>query len=96
MKLVYLPTTIADIAWMRSYYSRVFPEGHKRAREHFRTTEHLLLTNPCIGHTTEYPKVREFMIAKTPFSFIYRLTPSHIEVLRVWDNRANRHNLDIL
>jgi len=95
MKLVYLPAAIADIAWMRRYYARIFPEGQKRAREHFRAAERLLSENPRIGRVIDKPNVRELVVARTPFSFIYRVNLGRIEVLRVWDNRAGRALLDI-
>jgi len=89
MKLVYLPSTITDLKWFRTYYTEVFPDGLKRAQQQFRNVEQLLRANPHIGHKTEFPKVRELVIARTPFSIVYRLTPERIEVLRIWDNRAN-------
>ena len=90
MKLVYLASTAADFLWLRKYYASVFPEGHVRAREHIRATQRLLLGNPEIGKATGISDVRELVIPRTPFSIFYRVRGERIEVLRIWDNRADR------
>jgi len=94
MKIVYLPSARDDLAWMRSYYTRVFPEGSARAREHFRAAQRMLAANPDIGRATDVATVRELQIARTPFSIIYRLRNERIEILRVWDGRADRSAID--
>lgn len=93
MQIVYLRAAIADLIWLRTYYSRIFPEGDKRAREQFRAVERLVAEHPNIGKALEFPGVREFVIPKTPFSIIYRVAARRIEVLRVWDNRSDRSAL---
>jgi len=93
MKLVYLPSTIADLEWMRTYNTRVFPSGLQKAQVQFRATEKLLLDHPHIGKVTDYPDTYELVITRTPFSIIYRLSDDQIQILRIWDNRADRTNL---
>ena len=91
MKLVFLPSTLSDLAWMRSYYTQVFPDGARRAAEQYRRASRIVRDNPLVGHPVEdIPNVREFSIPRTPFSFIYRLGDDRIEVLRVWDQRGDR------
>ena len=90
MKIVYLPSARDDLVWMRSYYSRVFPEGSARARAHFRSAQRMLAANPELGRPTDVATVRELQVARTPFSILYRLGKARIEVLRVWDGRAER------
>ena len=71
MKLVFLPSTVRDLAWMRTYYDRVFPDGKKRAATHFQRSKSVLKANPRIGHSVpEFDEVREFTIPNTPFSFM--------------------------
>ena len=94
MKIFYLESARDDLVWMRHYYEAVFPEGQKNAQKQFHAVERTLRTNPFIGHTTHRQYVREFTIPKTPFSFIYRIFPDHIEVLRIWDERRDRAKLD--
>jgi len=94
MELVYLPSTVSDLEWFRTYYSDAFPNGQKQAQKQFIAIEQILRDNPHIGHKTEFNNVRELVISKTPFSIIYRLTPDRIEILRIWDNRANPSRLE--
>ena len=60
-----------------------------------RAGEKLLSANPVIGHASEFAGVRELAIARTPFSFIYRIAEDRIEFLRVWDARADRALMDV-
>ena len=96
MKIVYLPSARDDLAWMRTYYTRVFPEGSARARAHFRSGERMLAGNPELGRTTDVATVRELQVARTPFSIIYRVNSGRIEVLRVlgWPGRAERSAME--
>jgi plasmid stabilization system protein ParE len=90
MRIVYLASALADLAWMRDYYGRVFSAGRARARQRVRATEKLLVEHPFAGHPSEVDGVRELAITGTPFSFIYRVKSNRVEVLRVWDGRASR------
>ena len=90
MILVYLASAIDDIAWMRLYYTRTFPEGARRAAAHIRAVEKAISANPQIGRPTEFARVCELVVPRTPFSVIYRVMLARIEILRVWDNRAER------
>ena len=94
MKLVFLPSTRADLAWMRNDYTRVFPEGARRAAAQYVRTRNLLHQNPLIGHVVEdIEGIREYSIPRMPFSFIYRVVEDRIEILRVWDQRGDRSRL---
>ncbi|PTM94306.1 type II toxin-antitoxin system RelE/ParE family toxin [Mycoplana dimorpha] len=93
MEIVYLPSAVADLQWMRLYYSRVFPQGARRARQHLLATERLLADNPYAGEATGIADVREFPIRRTPFSIIYRVRSRRLEILRVWDQRGDPHKL---
>lgn len=88
MRIIFLPSTRRDLAWFRYYYRAVFPEGDVKARDQFRATQQLLATNPYVGHPSDDRKdVRELVIPRTPFTLIYRVTETDIEILRLWDNR---------
>lgn len=94
MKLVFLPSTRPDLLWMRTYYTQIFPDGAKRAAEHYGRACRVIRDNPSIGHPVEdMAEIREFSIPRTPFSFIYRVVEDRIEVLRVWDQRGDRSRL---
>lgn len=94
MKTVYLASARDDLAWMRAYYTRVFSEGSARAAAHFRAAQRMLSANPELGRATDVASVRELPIARTPFSIVYRLQNERIEVLRIWDGRADRSGID--
>lgn len=88
MKVVFLESTTRDIQWFRYYYQSVFPEGNAKARTQLRAIQALLAANPYAGHPSETRKtVRELSIPRTPFTLIYRVTETQIEILRLWDNR---------
>ena len=48
MKLVFLPSTLSDLAWMRSYYTQVFPDGARRAAEQYRRASRIVRDNPLV------------------------------------------------
>lgn len=94
MKIVYLPRTREDAQWLRRYYGAVFPAGAASARAHLRAAERLVTENPFIGRPTGVQDARELPIGRTPFSLIYRVSADRLEVLRIWDGRADRAALD--
>lgn len=88
MKIVYLKSAAQDLAWFRYYYQSIFPAGSANARASMKSLQRLLACNPYVGHRSEAHKdALEFHIKKTPFSLIYRVTETQIEVLRLWDER---------
>lgn len=93
MEIVYLPSAVADLQWMRLYYSRVSPQGARRARQHLLAIERLLADNPHAGEAMGIADVREFPIRRTPFSIIYRVRSRRLEILRVWDQRGDPHRI---
>lgn len=94
MKLVFLPSARSDLVWMRTYYTRVFPDGAGRAAAQYVRTCDILRQDPLIGHMVEdIEGAREFSLPRMPFSFIYRVVDDRIEVLRIWDQRSDRSGL---
>lgn len=91
MKIVFLESTIRDIQWFRFYYQSVFPEGAAKARARLKSIQMALAANPYVGHPSNIrPGLRELSVPRTPFTLIYRVTPSRIEILRLWDNRQGK------
>lgn len=86
MKIIFLDSTQNDLEWFHQYYSLVFPEGLDNALKQFDRINELLGLNPLLGVLSE-EGLRKFAIPKTPFSYYYRVTNTHIEVLRIWDDR---------
>lgn len=94
MKLIYLDSAVEDLVWFRHYYESVFSAGSENARKQILLTETLIIANPKFGHPTHRKDIREFSIPKIPFSFIYRCKPGVIEIIRVWDERQDRAELE--
>jgi plasmid stabilization system protein ParE len=87
VRLRFLPEARRDLAWFRAYYETIFPEGAERARRQYRRTMANLLSNPYIGQPVG-PDARRFPIPRTPFSVIYRVAETELEIFRVLDQRA--------
>ena len=88
MKIVFLESAAQDVQWFRYYYQSIFPEGSAKARDRLKAIQTTLAANPYIGQRSDTVKtVRAFSIPRTPFTLIYRVTASQIEVLRLWDTR---------
>jgi tryptophan synthase alpha chain len=93
MNLIYLDSTKPDLAWFRTYYGSVFPEGAQQAASRYIKAIDILEHNPYIGHPIGQDGLRKLIIAKTPFVVFYRITKDHIEIVRIWDQRADPANL---
>ena len=91
MKLVFLATSASDLAWFRSYYAKVLPEGWDNAQSHFKKTRLALLANPRLDKPLEnMPQLRELTIPRTPFSLIYYIAGQEIRVIEIWEARSQR------
>jgi len=94
MKLEFLRSALQDLDWASRYYGRVFPQGRKNFRNSFKATQKILKENPYLGMGLEDNEgVRRLIIVKTPFEIIYRVTKTHIEVIRVLDTRSDNSKL---
>lgn len=88
MKIVFLEDTEPDIRWFRHYYRSVFPEGSAKAGAHLKAIQKTLAANPYAGHPGDTQEnVRELSVPRTPYTLIYRVMPTQIEILRLWDTR---------
>ncbi|QPZ90029.1 type II toxin-antitoxin system RelE/ParE family toxin [Thioclava electrotropha] len=88
MKIVFVEEAAQDIQWFRYHYQSVFPEGSSKARASLKAIQQTLAANPYAGHPSVSGRaVRELSLPRTPFSLIYRVMPTQIEILRLWDNR---------
>jgi plasmid stabilization system protein ParE len=97
LRVVYLDSALQDLVWWRRYYGSVFPEGRPNARTRIRKVVAALEANPHLGRPTDEADVLEFVIARTPFSLLYRVKDDVIEILRLWDNRQKpRAGVDAL
>ena len=88
MKLVFREDAKRDLRWFSKYYSFNFPEGRKQAERRFADAIKLTLENPRAGQLIEGLSVRKMAVQRTPFILIYTILGDTIDVIRVWDARA--------
>ena len=96
MKVVFLASSDAGVRWFTRYYKTAFPEGQRNARAQMANSLAILAENPRIGHVVGKRGQRELPIPRTPFSLIYWVANDRIEILRLWDGRANPDRLTAL
>jgi len=90
MKIIYLPEALVDMVWVRQYYSERFPEGYRNAREQIRKSERVVREQKFAGRSSQrIADARELRVQRTPFTFIYRIKTTRIEILRVVDERSD-------
>jgi plasmid stabilization system protein ParE len=93
MKLIYLDSSKPDLAWLRTYYGSVFSEGSASASARYIKTIELLQRSPYIGRPVGQDDLRRLPILRTPFTVFYRVIEDRIEIVRVWDQRADPEKL---
>jgi plasmid stabilization system protein ParE len=89
MKIFLQQSADDDVRWFMRYYRKRFPEGRRNARLQMARAFENLAENPQMGHPIEGTTQREFSVPRTPFRLIYQIENNRIEILRVWDGRAN-------
>jgi plasmid stabilization system protein ParE len=95
MRLVYLASANDDLAWFQEYYGSVFQAGSERATRRYVRAVATLCEHPYIGRPVGETGLRAYSIPRLPFAIIYRVTRDHIEVVRVWDQRADPAKLGL-
>ena len=90
MKVVLLRRAAVDLRWFALYYAEVFPEGSRQAARRYKAAVKRLSDMPRLGRPADGPAMREFTIARTPFSLIYRIRTDQIEIVRIWDARKEK------
>ncbi len=91
MKIVFLPSSLDDLEWMKRYYQTVFPAGKPQAAKRYRNALAIIRNNPRAGAPSEVvDSLREHPIPNTPFTLVYQITKSEIRILYVKDQRSNK------
>jgi plasmid stabilization system protein ParE len=90
VKLVFLASARQDLDWYIDYYTNVFPEGGKKAKLQYLKTKAMLHRFPGAGRPSDEAGLHELVIPNTPFMFVYAIKDTHLEVLRLWDQRARQ------
>jgi hypothetical protein len=78
------------MGWFRHYYRSIFTAGNKNAGARLKEAKQLLKAYPHVGHPLDTADLRELQISKTPFAMIYRIRADEIQIVRLWDQRAER------
>lgn len=77
-----------DFLWFTRYYAEILPEGRNGAVQRYRHALILLSENPRIGSPEpNRTATRRWIIARTPFTLIYRVDTNRIVILRIHDQR---------
>lgn len=90
MRIIFLASARRDLGWFRQYYRVVFAAGKEHAGAHFKEAKQLLKSYPLVGHPSDTANLRELQVLKTPFALIYRIRGDEIQIVRLWDQRAER------
>jgi plasmid stabilization system protein ParE len=93
MKLSFRATALQDLKWFELYHSERVSGGRKNAARQLRSTLKLLKTNAFAGKPVGVADARSFPVRKTPFVLHYLVVDDTIEILRVWDSRADPEKL---
>lgn len=89
MKLIFREHAKRDLRWFAAYYSKTFAQGRKNAERSLTVAIELLLANPHVGSVVEGKPARQFPVLRTPFLLIYSIEGDSIDIIRVWDARAD-------
>ncbi len=91
MKIIFLPSALDDLEWMKRYYQTIFPAGKPQAARRYRNALAVIRDNPRAGAPSEVvDSLREYVIPNTPFTLIYQLTETEIRILHVKDQRSKK------
>lgn len=89
MKLTFRPQAERDLRWFSHYYRQRFPAGKREAERRLHLATQLLLKNPLAGQMMEGVAARRLPLMRSPFVLIYTVERDTINILRVWDGRAD-------
>lgn len=89
MELRFARSFYQSAEWFITYYEGVFPEGQPNATQALEATLSSLETDRTLERRWQQLEgVYELVIAKTPFSILYRYREDHIRVLYLNDRRG--------
>lgn len=83
MKIRWSKTGVRTRFAQLDYIARESTAAAIRLDEEIERQIDLLLDHPLMGRSGRVPGTREMVISRTPFIAIYKVTRTHIEVLRV-------------
>ena len=89
MKLNYTPGFYESLDWFIDYYRDIFPEGRSNGRQSFSAAIENLKSDRVGERAFDHTRrLYELPLTKTPFSLIYRVEKTGIDVLHLRDRRG--------
>jgi plasmid stabilization system protein ParE len=93
MKLSFRATAQQDLRWFEYYHTHRVSGGRKKAELRLRAAIQLLKANPYAGVSVGEGNARSFPVLRTAFVLHYVVISDTIEIVRVWDSRADPEKL---
>ena len=93
MKISFRATAQQDLRWYEYYHAHRISGGRKRAEQRLRSALQLLKANPYAGISVGEANARSFPVLRTAFVLHYLIIDDTIQILRVWDSRADPEKL---
>jgi plasmid stabilization system protein ParE len=93
MKLSFRATALQDLKWFEYYHANRVSSGRKKAERNLGKTIDLFLANPFLGKPLGVVGARSFPVLRTAFVLHYVIVGDTLEVVRVWDSRADPEKL---
>ena len=84
MKLVWLPSAVADLQGLRAYIAEHDPQAARAVAQKIRTSVAYLKAHPRLGRPTDVDEIRQMSVPNLPYLIPYRVQDGRIEILRVF------------
>ncbi len=84
LRLEWTTPAIDALEAAQSYYHELNPVAARMLARRIFEAAQRLRQNPQIGRAGLREGTREWVIARTPYLLVYRVTPQTVEILHVW------------
>lgn len=80
---------LIDLDGAQTYIARENPFAAQAVAERILVAVHRLAEEPYVGPVGIVPATRHWVVPRTPYLLVYRVSDASIEVLRVWHSRRD-------
>ena len=80
---------LIDFDEAQAYIARENPFAAQTVADRIWQTSLHLTDTPHIGRPGVEPGTRHWVVRRTPYLLVYRVTDRHVEILRVWHGRRD-------
>lgn len=87
MKARWTHPALADLIDAQDYIARENPAVALAVAQRVWDATRQLETHPQIGRSGHVPGTREWVVRRTPYVIVYRITADTVEILRVWHSK---------